>query len=113
MLEEDGGVLRYDTQPYLQSFALDENGKFTLLDEIEPEQDIQELSLIGGNLIGMDNLMGITLFDTSNPASLRVAGQAGIEGCLWFNLENAVDNGGDGIWLPLGQYGKAKIDWED
>ena len=113
VLEEDGGVLRYDTQPYLQSFALDENGKFTLLDEIEPEQDIQELSLIGGNLIGMDNLMGITLFDTSNPASLRVAGQAGIEGCLWFNLENAVDNGGDGIWLPLGQYGKAKIDWED
>ena len=113
VLREDGGVLRYDTQPFLQSFALDENGKFTLLDEIEPEQDIQQLKLISGNLIGMDNRRGITLFDTADPASLRVAGQAGLEGCLWFNLENAVDNQGGGLWLPLGQYGAARIDWED
>ena len=113
VLKEDGGVLRYDTQPYLQSFALDENGKFTLLNEIEPEKDIQQLKLIGGNLLGLDNRRGVTLFDTSDPASLRVAGQAGLEGCLWFNLENAVDNNGGGIWLPLGQYGAARIDWED
>ena len=113
VLKEDGGVLRYDTQPYLQSFALDENGKFTLLDEIEPEKDIQQLKLIGGNLLGLDNRRGVTLFDTSDPASLRVTGQAGLEGCLWFNLENAVDNNGGGIWLPLGQYGAARIDWED
>ena len=113
VLKEDGGVLRYDTQPYLQSFALDENGKFTLLDEIEPEKDIQQLKLIGGNLLGLDNRRGVTLFDTSDPASLRVAGQAGLEGCLWFNLENAVDNNGGGIWLPLGQYGAARINWED
>ena len=113
VLKEDGGVLRYDTQPYLQSFALDENGKFTLLDEIEPEKDIQQLKLIGGNLLGLDNRRGVTLFDTSDPASLRVAGQAGLEGCLWFNLENAIDNNGGEIWLPLGQYGAARIDWED
>ena len=113
VLKEDGGVLRYDTQPYLQSFALDENGKFTLLNEIEPEKDIQQLKLIGGNLLWLDNRRGVTLFDTSDPASLRVAGQAGLEGCLWFNLENAVDNNGGGIWLPLGQYGAARIDWED
>ncbi len=113
VLKEDGGVLRYDTQPYLQSFALDENGKFTLLDEIEPEKDIQQLKLIGGNLLGLDNRRGVTLFDASDPASLRVTGQAGFEGCLWFNLENAVDNNGGGIWLPLGQYGAARIDWED
>ena len=113
VLKEDGGVLRYETQPYLQSFALDENGKFTLLDEIEPEKDIQQLKLIGGNLLGLDNRRGVTLFDTSDPASLRVAGQTGLEGCLWFNLDNAVDNNGGGIWLPLGQYGAARIDWED
>ena len=113
VLKEDGGVLRYDTQPYLQSFALDENGKFTLLDEIEPEKDIQQLKLIGGNLVGMDNRRGVTLFDTTDPDALRVAGKAKLEGCLWFNLENAVDNNGGGIWLPLGQYGAARIDWED
>ena len=113
VLKEDGGVLRYDTQPYLQSFALDENGKFTLLDEIEPEKDIQQLKLIGGNLVGMDNRRGVTLFDTTDPDALRVAGKAKLEGCLWFNLENTVDNNGGGIWLPLGQYGAARIDWED
>ena len=113
VLKEDGGVLRYDTQPYLQSFALDENGKFTLLDEIEPEKDIQQLKLIGGNLVGMDNRRGVTLFDTTDPDALRVAGKAKLESCLWFNLENAVDNNGGGIWLPLGQYGAARIDWED
>jgi len=42
-----------------------------------------------------------------------VAGKAKLEGCLWFNLENAIDNNGGGIWLPLGQYGAARIDWED
>ena len=113
VLKEDGGVLRYDTQPYLQSFALDENGKFTLLDEIEPEKDIQQLKLIGGNLVGMDNRRGVTLFDTTDPDALRVAGKAKLEGCLWFNLENTVDNNGGGIWMPLGQYGAARIDWED
>ena len=113
VLKDDGGVLRYDTQPYLQSFALDENGKFTLLDEIEPEKDIQQLKLIGGNLVGMDNRRGVTLFDTTDPDALRVAGKAKLEGCLWFNLENTVDNNGGGIWLPLGQYGAARIDWED
>ena len=113
VLKEDGGVLRYDTQPYLQSFALDENGKFTLLDEIEPHKDIQQLKLIGGNLVGMDNRRAVTLFDTTDPDALRVAGKAKLESCLWFNLENAVDNNGGGIWLPLGQYGAARIDWED
>ena len=113
VLKEDGGVLRYDTQPYLQSFALDENGKFTLLDEIEPHKDIQQLKLIGGNLVGMDNRRAVTLFDTTDPDALRVAGKAKLEGCLWFNLDNAVDKNGGGIWLPLGQYGAARIDWED
>ena len=113
VLNEEGGVLRYDTQPYLQSFALDENGKFTMLDEIEPKQDIQQLGLIGGNLVGLDNRRTITLYDTSDPASLRVAGQGGLEGCLWFNLDNAVENNGGGVWLPLGQYGTTRIDWED
>ena len=61
----------------------------------------------------MDNRRGVTLFDTTDPDALRVAGKAKLDGCLWFNLENAVDNNGGGIWLPLGQYGAARIDWED
>ena len=61
----------------------------------------------------MDNRRGVTLFDTTDPDALRLAGKAKFEGCLWFNLENAVDNNGGGIWLPLGQYGAARIDWED
>ena len=77
------------------------------------EQDIQQLGLIGGNLVGLDNRRTITLYNTSDPASLRVAGQGGLEGCLWFNLDKAVENNGGGGWLSLGQYGTTRIDWED
>jgi hypothetical protein len=98
---------------YMQSLALDETAKFALLDEIELETGIQQLADIGGRLVGQDNQRTLHLFDTANPASLSVAGQGGLDGCLWFNLGGVTGDIESGLWLPLGNYGAVKIDWEE
>ena len=97
----------------MQSLALDETAKFALLDEIEQETGIQQLADIGGRLVGQDNQRMLHLFDTTNPESLSVAGQGGLDGCLWFNLSGVAGDIESGLWLPLGYYGAVRIDWED
>ena len=109
---EDGGE-RHVTTYYMQSLALDETAKFALLDEIELETGIQQLADIGGRLVGQDNQRMLHLFDTANPESLSVAGQGGLDGCLWFNLSGVAGDIESGLWLPLGNYGAVKIDWEE
>jgi hypothetical protein len=109
---EDGGE-RDVTTYYMQSLALDETAKFALLDEIELETGIQQLADIGGRLVGQDNQRTLYLFDTTKPASLSVAGQGGLDGCLWFNLGSVAGDIETGLWLPLGNYGAVKIDWEE
>ena len=109
----EGGESQYITTFYMQSLALDETAKFALLDEIELETGIQQLADIDGRLVGQDNQRMLYLFDTMNPASLSVAGQGGLDGCLWFNLNGAAGDIESGLWLPLGYYGAVKIDWED
>ncbi|MFL3665862.1 MAG: beta-propeller domain-containing protein [Verrucomicrobiota bacterium] len=104
---------RHVTTFYMQSLALDETAKFALLDEIELETGIQQLADIGGRLVGQDNQRTLHLFDTANPASLSVAGQGGLDGCLWFNLGGVTGDIESGLWLPLGNYGAVKIDWEE
>ncbi|MEE2946851.1 MAG: hypothetical protein VX392_00900, partial [Verrucomicrobiota bacterium] len=109
----EGGDSNYITTYYMQSFVMDETAQFALLDEIELETGIQQLAYIGGHLVGQDNQRTLYLFDTVNPASLSVAGQGGLEGCLWFNLGGATGSIESGLWLPLGHYGAVKIDWDE
>ena len=104
---------RHVTTFYMQSLALDETAKFVLLDEIELETGIQQLADIGGRLVGQDNQRTLHLFDTANPASLSVARQGELDGCLWFNLGGVTGDIESGLWLPLGNYGAMKIDWEE
>ena len=110
-VEEDDP--RHATTFYMQSLALDETAKFVLLDVIELETGIQQLADIGGRLVGQDNQRTLQLFDTANPASLSVAGQGELDGCLWFNLGGVTGDIESGLWLPLGNYGAVKIDWEE
>ena len=110
--DEEGGE-RHVTTFYMQSIALDETAKFALLDEIELETGIQQLADIGGRLVGQDNQRTLYLFDTTKPASLSVAGQGGLDGCLWFNLGGTAGDVESGLWLPLGNYGAVKIDWDE
>ena len=110
-VEEDDQ--RHVTTFYMQSLALDETAKFVLLDEIELETGIQQLADIGGRLVGQDNQRTLHLFDTANPASLSVARQGELDGCLWFNLGGVTGDIESGLWLPLGNYGAVKIDWEE
>ena len=109
----EDGESDYVTTYYMQSLTLDETAQFTLLDEIELEAGIQQLADINGHLVGQDTQRTLYLFNTMNAASLSIAGQGGLEGCLWFNLGGATGSIESGLWLPLGHYGAVKVDWDD
>ena len=109
----EDGESDYVTTYYMQSLALDETAQFTLLDEIELEAGIQQLADINGHLVGQDTQRTLYLFNTMNAASLSIAGQGGLEGCLWFNIGGATGSIESGLWLPLGHYGAVKVDWDD
>ena len=109
----EDGESDYVTTYYMQSLTLDETAQFTLLDEIELEAGIQQLADINGHLVGQDTQRTLYLFKTMNAASLSIAGQGGLEGCLWFNLGGATGSIESGLWLPLGHYGAVKVDWDD
>ena len=107
------GESNYVTTNYMQSFALNETAQFTLLNEIELETGIQQLSEIGGQLFGQDNQRALHLFDTSTPSSLSVSGHGMPEGCLWFNLGDVTVSIDYHIWVPLGQYGAEKVNLDN
>lgn len=109
----EGGEPNYVTTYYMQSLTLDETAKFTLLDEIELETGIQQLTEIGGHLFGQDNQRTLYLFDTLTPSSLSVSGRGTPKSCLWFNLGSVTDSIESEIWVPLGQYGAVKFDFDD
>ncbi|MED6314322.1 MAG: beta-propeller domain-containing protein, partial [Verrucomicrobiota bacterium] len=109
----EDGESDYVTTYYMQSLTLDETAQFTLLDEIELEAGIQQLADINGHLVGQDTQRTLYLFNTMNAVSLSIAGQGGLEGCLWFNLGGATGSIESGLWLPLGHYGAVKVDWDD
>ena len=113
VLNQEGGVAEYENHPYLQSFALDEVGKFAMLDEIQPKYEIQQLADIGEMILGIDNQRDIYLFHTSESSSIRISEKGSVGGCLWFNLNAVASDSEAGIWLPLGQYGASLIDLED
>ena len=110
---EEGGVAEYETHPYLQSFALDEAGRYAMLDEIKPKNEIQQLADVEGMILGVDNQRDIYLFDISESSSIRFSEKGSVGGCLWFNLDAVTSESEADIWLPLGQYGASQIDLED
>jgi hypothetical protein len=109
----EGGESNYITTYYMQSLTLDETAKFTLLDEIELEIGIQQLTEIGGHLFGQDNQRTLYLFDTLTASSLSVSARVTPKSCLWFNLGNVTGSIESEIWVPLGQYGAVKVEFDD
>ena len=104
VLNEEGEVIEYRADPYMQSFALDEKGKFTMLDEIKPNGELQQLADVDGSLLGIDNQRNVYLFNTSDGASIRTLGKGSVEGCLWFSLDRLVNNAGMNIRKPTDEF---------
>jgi hypothetical protein len=47
----------------------------------------------------------ITVWDATNPSTLKLAGQTDTVGCLYPTLGTGVARSGATLWLPLGDYG--------
>jgi hypothetical protein len=47
----------------------------------------------------------ITVWDATNPSTLKLAGQTDTDGCLYPTLGTGVARSGATLWLPLGDYG--------
>ena len=96
------------TSGVLQSWKLNDAGKFVRLDTLDLPAPIYNLAAFG-NMLAAQGSRAISLIDASNPAALTVAGGAS-GGWIWPNLSGADGALGRGLWAPLGDYGVLIVD---
>jgi hypothetical protein len=100
-----------DVKSKLEVWTLNDSGKFALVEDppVELPSPAQNLAQFG-DLLAVQETVGVQLFDLSNPAAVVLIGQGGPQGCVGYDLgqaDGAVDRG---LWLPLSDYGVLKID---
>ncbi|MBK9138788.1 MAG: hypothetical protein IPM17_08515 [Verrucomicrobia bacterium] len=59
---------------------------------------VDELLLVNGG-------QTVTVWDATNPATLKRVGQTASDGCVYLTLDSGVARQGATLWLPLGDYG--------
>ena len=95
----------------LEVLTLADTGKFL---SVTPAP--LQLSLAAQNLYAFGDLLvvqvgnSVQLFNKAVPAALTLIGGGGPQGCVYFNADNADGDVSRGLWLPLGDYGAAKVE---
>ncbi|MBI3417139.1 MAG: beta-propeller domain-containing protein [Verrucomicrobia bacterium] len=117
-------VLVSDKNIFIGRAAVDDKGTNTLeivtladTGKISPVTPAPlQLSFAAQNLYAFGDLLvvqvgnGVQLFNKTTPAALTLIGAGGPQGCVYFNPENADGDVSRGLWLPLGDYGVAKVE---
>jgi hypothetical protein len=94
---------------YLESWFLSMSGRLMQSGRMRLASPANALADFDALLATQETDNTVVLFDASNGAALRQVGQAQPAGCLWFDLNHADGQLGNGLWVPLGVYGAAKI----
>jgi len=92
----------------LEVLRLDDAGKFAQVGSTELATSANTL-IAFGDLLAVQQDRHVTLFDASNPGALVTRGTSEAQGCLWYDLKNADGDLTRGLWLPLNEYGVARI----
>ena len=94
---------------YVETWTVPDTGKFTQLGRVVLTEPAYSLQNFPGMLVAQQNNNSLVLFDLGDPANLKVIGQGGPLGCMWFNAKYADGNTTQGLWLPLGAFGVAAV----
>ena len=92
------------TPAVLEVWTLADTGRFGLLNSTVMERAVHELEVLGSLLVAQQDRQ-MSLFDASDPETLRPLGNGAPKGCLWYPLKHADGDVRRGLWLPLNEYG--------
>jgi hypothetical protein len=95
------------TSGRLESWRLNEAGKFEIANTQSFNQPIQEFASFGDLLVAQASR--ILLFDLASPARPRLAGTGEANSCYGIQLSAADGSVERGLWLPMGWYGVVHI----
>lgn len=96
--------------PTLESWTLSNAGRFVNLDTIPLPIAISELVMFDDLLAAQVDWSGVQVFDTSNPATLRLVGEGPDTGCFNFDLHHADAKSAEALWLPMDLYGVTPVE---
>ena len=92
----------------LEAWTLSDAGRFIKLGETDLSGAAQNFAPFGG-FLAAQSLAGVSLFDATDPATLRFLNTTVASGCIWFDLSQADGALDRGLWMPLGVYGVAMV----
>ncbi len=98
----------------VQAWSVSSAGNFTRLSRTPVSNAASSLAAFGSLLAVQQADNSLTLLDVSNPAAPRRIGDGRPSGCQWYDLTHADgrlegDSALNGLWLPLGAYGVARV----
>lgn len=98
----------------VQAWSVSGAGKFTRLSRTPVPNAASSLAAFGNLLAAQQADNTLTLLDVTHPAAPSRVGDGRPSGCQWYDLTQAdgrLDAGRalNGLWLPLGAYGVARV----
>jgi len=94
----------------LEVWTLSDTGKFVSVANppLVLPSAAQNLAIFG-DLLAVQNSNDIQLYNKAAPSTMVLLGEGGPQGCLGYTLDNADGAVDRGLWLPLGDYGVARV----
>jgi hypothetical protein len=93
----------------VETWILSDTGKFTRLGAVFQSTQASALAGLGKLLVIQNNDYTYKLYDATDSAKLSLIGSGRVGGCVWADLNTIDGSLNRGIWIPLGDYGVAKI----
>jgi hypothetical protein len=107
------GEIFYDATnhvaPTLETWTLSSAGRFTKLGSVTLPSSASDLVAFPGLLAAQVDWTRVLIFNRTDPAALRQAGEGPAVGCFSFDLHHADAAAGRALWLPLDAYGVTEI----
>ncbi len=98
----------------VQAWSVSDAGKFTRLSRTPISNPANSIAAFGDLLAVQQSDNTLTLLDVTHPAAPSRVGNGRPAGCQWYDLTHAdgrLESGSalNGLWLPLGAYGVARV----
>jgi hypothetical protein len=93
----------------LENWVLNEDGKFARTASVPLSAPVTTLWAQDCLVAAQEDYGAVSVFDISNPAKFVPLSRIVSPGCIGFNLSRSAGTLGQGLWIPLGNYG---VSWQ-
>ena len=97
------------TNNWLEAWELSASRQFLLQAKTGLSQPASALAVFGSLVAAQNSNGALMIFDASSASALRPCGQGNSPSCLWSDLNRADGSLTAGLWIPLDDYGTARV----